>query len=90
MDTAYLKDPNAVLDYAFDWSSWLASGETISSRTVTVPAGITLDSDTEASGSVTAWLSGGTAGEDYQIACLIVTSAGRTDERTVRVRVRER
>ena len=25
----YLKDPSAVLDYVFDWTEWLATGETI-------------------------------------------------------------
>ena len=46
------KDPAAVLDYAFDWVglNWLESGESISEYTVTVPAGLTKDSDGEAGG----------------------------------------
>lgn len=95
------KDPDAVLDYKFDWkaetngngdSDWLASGETISTRTVTVDSGITKDSDalTDTNTSVTVWLSGGTDGADYEVACKIVTSASRTDERTAKVPVRER
>ena len=87
MAQTYLKDPDAVLDFAFDWSSWLASGEIISSRTVTVETGITKDSDAESSGVVTIWLSGGTAGTTYSVACKIVTSASRTDERTMLVKV---
>ena len=86
----FKKDPNAVLDFAFDWSSWLATGETISSRTITVPTGITKDSDSEASGVVTVWLSGGTANTWYDVACKIVTSASRTDERTMRIQVQDR
>ena len=43
----YIKDPQAVLDYAWDWAGWLAEGESISEHTVTVPEGITLDSATE-------------------------------------------
>ena len=98
-DNDFLKDPDAVLDYVFDWkassngtgdSDWLASGETISSHTVTVETGLTKDSDSESGGQVTVWLSGGTAGTDYDVSCEIETSAGRTDERTVLVRVRER
>lgn len=96
-----VKDPDAVLDYVFDWKAntngsdtsvadWLASGETISSYTVTVSAGLTKDSDSQASGKVTVWLSGGTNGSDYTMACKITTSAGRIDERTVKVAVRTR
>lgn len=88
--TTFTKDPSAVLDYAFDWSDWLATGETISSHVITVDTGLTKDSDSEALGVVTVWLSGGTAGKNYKVACLIETSAGRTDERTIWIKVVER
>lgn len=88
----FFKDPDAVLDYKFDWSDWLASGETISTRTITPETGITVDSDsiTDTSTSVTVWLSGGTAGNVYDVACLITTSDSRTDERTMKIRCQER
>jgi hypothetical protein len=56
----YLKDPEAVLDWVFDWSDWLAVGETILSRVITVATGLVKDSDTITGGSttVTVWLSG--------------------------------
>jgi len=96
-----LKDPSAVLDYAFDWkplthgvsgatSDWLATGETITDYTITPDTGITVDSWTESDGKVIVWLSGGTAGINYKVACKITTSAGRTDERTMWITVRER
>jgi hypothetical protein len=85
-----LKDPSSVLDYSVDWGRWLDAGETITAHNVTVPAGITLDSDTEADGKVTAWLSGGTAGQSYNVTYHITTSAGRTDERSIAVLVRDR
>jgi hypothetical protein len=85
-----LKDPSAVLDYVFDWTEWLATGETITDHTITADTGITVDSWTEDDGKVTVWLSGGTAGINYKVACLITTSAGRTDERTIWIKVVER
>ena len=86
-----LKDPSAVLDYVFDWKEeWLATGETIADHTITADTGITVDSSTEDDGKVTVWLSGGTAGINYKVACLITTSAGRTDERTIWIKVVER
>ena len=111
------KDPDAVLDYVFDWQArtngtdpagadWLGPDEVISDHTITAEAGITVDSSSRTSvtvhdgegtnitianhTSVRVWLSGGTAGESYDVACEITTDQGRTDERTIRVPVRER
>ena len=98
---AFLKDPDAVLDYKFDWkaltngsgtSDWLQAGETISSHTIDEDTGITVVSSapSDTNTSVTAWLSGGTAEVDYAVRCEIVTSSARTDERTMTIQVRER
>lgn len=81
------KSAGEVQDYAVDWSNELAQSETISSVTWTVPAGITKDSDSESSGITTIDLSGGTAGEEYEILCSIVTSDSRTYEKTIIVPV---
>lgn len=90
MEKSFVKDPDAVLDYAFDWTDWLEDGETISSHTVTVETGLTKDSDSESSGVVTVWLSGGTADETYTVACKITTNGGRTDERSALFHCMER
>ena len=86
----YTKDPSAILDWAYDWTDWLAAAETITDHTITADTGITVDSSTGDAGKVTVWLSGGTAGINYKVACLITTSAGRTDERTIWIKVVER
>lgn len=88
--TAYIKDPQAVLDYAFNWTAWLAAGETITSHTITADPGITVNSHTESGGTVTAWLAGGAVGTVYCITCEIVTSGGRTDDRSIEVSVEQR
>jgi len=97
----YIKDPDAVLDYKFDWKAktnlsgntdWLETSETISSFTITAASGLTVDSSalSDTNTSVTAWLSGGTDGTTYELACKIVTSLSRTDERTISIQVEER
>lgn len=88
--TSFMKDPDSVLDYAFDWNEWLESGESINSHVITVDDGITKDSSSNSSTIVTVWLSGGTAGTNYNIACQISTSGGRTPERSITIRCRER
>lgn len=90
VEDQFKKDPSAVLDYAFNWNDWLEAVETITSHVITVEAGITKDSDSESSGVVTIWLSGGTHGEDYIVACLVSTNLGRDDERSINIRCRDR
>ncbi|MGW6255425.1 phage fiber-tail adaptor protein [Streptomyces sp. NPDC055085] len=86
----YLKDPGDVLDYAVDWSLWLAAGETISSSSFVVGAGITMNSSTNSTVKATVWLAGGTQGMAYQVTNTIVTSAARTAVRSFTVRVTAR
>lgn len=90
MQTMPVKDPIATLDYLFDWSQWLETGETISSFVITVSDGITLNDSSESSGLITVWLSSGTPGEWYTCACKITTSDNRIDERTMNIKVENR
>jgi hypothetical protein len=84
----YAKAPAAVLDYGWDWSEWLAEmDDTVASYTITPDDGLTLDSDYESEGIITAWLSGGTASVSYNVVCQVVTTGGRTDERTITIDV---
>lgn len=85
----YTKDPAAVLDYGIDWSAWLDT-DAISTSTWTVPSGITQDSSTSDTTTTTVWLSGGTVGQSYLVTNRITTTAGRTDERTIRIVVADR
>jgi diaminopimelate epimerase len=85
----FVKDPNAVLDYKIDWTTWLST-DTIATATWTVPAGITQASATNTTTAATIWLSGGTAGTTYEVVCRVVTSGGRTDDRTIGIRVEDK
>jgi hypothetical protein len=91
--TTYVHDPEAVLDYPIDWTAWLAEvDDTIVSHEVTVePEGAVVIDSTEATATkVTAWISGGTDGENAKVTCHIVTAGGREDDRSIRLSVRER
>lgn len=83
------KDPEAVLDYVVDWEDWL-DGDTISTSTWTVPTGITKDSDSNSTTTTTIWLSGGTVATRYALVNHIVTAAGREDDRTICVVVKQK
>lgn len=92
------KDPQAVLDYDIDLaaltngtgtSNWLQTGETISTRTWDVPAGITKVSDsvTLSNTNLKIWLSGGTDGTTYALTCHVTTSAAREQDFTLIIQV---
>lgn len=87
------KDPDAALEYTFDWTDWLAEvSDTIDSYTLTV-SGVTKTSDARVGARVTVWVSGGTVNAlaaPASIACRIVTAGGRTEDRTIYLLIRER
>ena len=85
------KDPNAVLDYTVDFAAWLLpTADTISTATVT-GTGVVINSSGVVGGTaVTMWVSGGTAGSTGSATVRIVTAGGRTDDRTVYFKIRER
>jgi len=85
----FTKDPNAILDYAVDWSRWLA-GDTIAVSAWIAPDGLTKVSETNTATKATVWLSGGTAGQTYTVTNRITTAGGRTEDRSFTIRVEER
>ena len=87
----FTKDPDAVKDYRWDWTKWLADGEAITTATVSVPTvdGAPVRDSTAHDGStVTVWLSGGTPSmTSHSIGCHIITDQGRQDDRTIYVKI---
>jgi hypothetical protein len=84
-----VKDPDATIDYTVDWADWLES-DTIASAAWVLSTGITLSAQSNTDTTATAWVSGGTAGTTYTATCRITTAAGRIDDRTIRLVVRDK
>ena len=87
----FTKDPDAVLDYSVDWLLWLA-GAQISSSEWILNQGATIQkiTDTFTTSRTVVWLSGGDKGVTYLVTNRIVTAGGRTDDRTISVKVEDR
>lgn len=83
------KDPDARLDYKVDWTSWLDT-DTISNSEWIIPTGITYEADTFDNTSATVWLSGGSLDSSYEVVNRITTAAGRIDDRTITIRIRQK
>lgn len=99
MSLVILKDPEAVVDYTFDWNdgyldSASSPAESISTSTWSIdptpsPAELVVASETETDTTATAFFSGGTVSKVYKATNHVVTSGGRTDERTLTFRIED-
>lgn len=84
----FTKDPNAKLNYTIDWALFLPSGQTITTSTWTVPAGITNVATSNTTTTATIVLSGGTLGATYDVVNHIVTTpGGYEDDRTISIEI---
>lgn len=88
MPNRFTKDKDAVLDYGIDWAAWLGE-DTITTSTWLVPEGLTKDSDSHTETSTLVWLRGGEDGKLYRVTNRVVTGGGRTDDRTIRIEIKE-
>lgn len=87
----YKKDPNAILDYTFDWSAYLTPiGDAISTVTWVLTSGITKVSQSNSTTTATAFVSGGVVGNVETLTCRILTTGGRTDDRSITLKITER
>lgn len=83
--------PGADLDYAVDWSPWLAAGETVVSSQWTADQGITLSRQAILDEKVAVtFAAGGVVQRNYVLTNTITTSEGRTDSRTITLRCKLR
>ena len=88
------KDVEAQLVYTFDWSTWLADGDTIATVTYAAaarrndPTPIVIESSgiTDSNSDTYVELSGGQADKTYIITAKVTTSDGVIDRRSFRVK----
>jgi len=88
--TTFKKDPDATLDYEFDWSAWLLPlSDTIASVDWILSDGLTLVADDFTVLTATAFVSGGVLGTDETLTCRITTvsTPPRVDDRTITLKI---
>lgn len=84
-----VKDPDESKIYVIDFSSLLATGETLSSPTVTAsPSGLTIGTPVISSGTVQVRISGGTVDTQYSIDVTVNTSLSNVLNDTVYLNVK--
>lgn len=99
-----VKDPDAILDYLWDWTEWLAGNfDLVGSPTVETdvitsfevfavgsPAPIEVGTLAQQGGLIVAFLAGGDLGQMHQVTCRVHTAGGRTDDRSIWLKIRTR
>lgn len=93
MGIVKLHDPQANLDYGFDWVDYLNAGETIASSTWrSNSTSLTLGTQTNTTRLTQVFATGGTVGSIVRLINEITTdsSPARVDERVVVLRVAQR
>lgn len=83
-------DPNQTEIFEIDWTKYLKTGNTISSLVHwNVESGITKVSATNTTTHTYLKVSGGTVDETYRAPCKILTSDGRSPERSIDIVVQD-
>lgn len=90
------KDPAAELDYSFDWTDYLALlkdvivGTPVITLRQVAGSSATLTHQSNTTTNVVAWIAGGNENETIGVNCKISTSGGRTDDRTIYIKIKSR
>jgi len=91
------KDPEAQLYYTFDWSEWLAAGDTISTAVYSIAARTNdpdplLRQSSGISGGNKTYieLKNGQVGKSYIVTVKVTTGNGLIDARNFRVKIEDR
>jgi len=90
VDKEFEHAPSAKLDYGFDWSLWLASGETIATSSWNVDPLLTSSSPSIAGAVTAVFVEGGVINNHYYLTNNIETSVGRKDSRTIKLYCKKR
>jgi hypothetical protein len=89
----YLKDPQSRVDYAIDWSGYLDGQVVAGSAWSVQPAeagGLAVDAASFDLARTAATLAGGVVGHVYTATNRVTLSDGRSDQRSITLRVEER
>jgi hypothetical protein len=89
----YLKDPDAVADYAIDWALYLDGRAIVASSWSVNPeeaGGAAIEEASFEPGRTAARVSGGLAGHGYSLANHVTLSDGSSDDRSITLRVEQR
>ncbi|MHC2666573.1 hypothetical protein ACMA5K_24190 [Bradyrhizobium diazoefficiens] len=85
------KDPaERRIEYAVDWTARLGAGDELATSTFELPSGLLAENAANTATVATVQISGGAAGQAYEVVNRITTAKGAELEQTIRLRVKTR
>lgn len=85
------KDPaERRIEYAVDWTARLADGDALAASTFALPSGLVAENASNTDKVATVQISGGAAGQAYEIVNRVTTAKGAELELAIRLRVKTR
>lgn len=86
--TTFKKDPNANIDYTFDWTAYLTPlSDTIASVIFVGDPGLTVSRISFNTLTATCYVAGGQLNSNLNLRCQITTTAGRVDDRSITLKI---
>jgi hypothetical protein len=90
-ETHFTKDPAGIIDFTIRWTSWLPSGDAISSSEWLLPAPeIVKVSEANTTTDAIIFLASGTLGVIYPVTNRIVTAGGRQNDQTISILIEDK
>ena len=84
------KDAAATLDFGLDWSARLVEADVIEGSTFELPRGLVAVRASHAAKVTAVWISGGSAGESYEVFNRVKTSRGLEIEQAVKLKIKSK
>lgn len=82
------KDPDAVLDYIFDWTPYLVNiSDVLDSVAYELSSGLTQTRAVNTETQAKSYVGGGVLGTTEFVTCRITTVGGRIDDRTIHLKI---
>lgn len=85
----FFKDPDATLDYFWDWTAYAGESQIVHYDFI-VPPGIEEVNRSRDGNRCYLWLKGGQRGNVYNVTCRVTFDSGVVDDRSIRISVVDR
>lgn len=84
------KDAAETVDFGLDWSARLIEADVIETSTFELPRGLVAVRASHGGRVATVWISGGSAGEVYEVINRVKTSRGLELEQAVKLKIKSK
>lgn len=86
---SFIKDPNTIKDYTWDWTSDLGGDSILSAQVTASPNDLTISAPTTTSTHVSVNIGGGVLGVKYRVTCRVSTNNSKIFDKLITILCQE-